>query len=165
VLRPATEVLIGIGFFGACIALWSPLPFEPREPIRGVLNVGGALLATTGLGLVVWGRSTLGELYGVSSITGARLHADHRLVTHGPFAFVRHPMYLGFEVAALGGLLLYRTWTTAFLTITSLGLVARALREDELLRVEFGQEWEAYRRNVPGWVPRARSRRRDRSGA
>jgi len=123
-------------------------------------ELAGAVLAATGLGLVLWGRLTLGRLYGVSSTLGARLHADHRLITHGPFAHVRHPMYLGIETASFGGLLLYRTWTLVFLTVAFLGLMMRARREDELLRLEFGARWEAYRQQIPGWLPRRRRTKR-----
>jgi protein-S-isoprenylcysteine O-methyltransferase Ste14 len=162
VLKLRTEALIGVGFFGACIVLWRPLPLEPHGIIRSALDVVGAVLMVGGLGLTVWGRMTLGLLYGVSSAAGARLHADHRLIVHGPFSHVRHPMYLGIEMASTGGLLLYRTWTTVFLTVSFLGLVMRARREDELLRLEFGDQWEAYRQRVPGWLPRMRRRTRHR---
>ena len=46
----------------------------------------------------------------------------------------------------VGVLLVYRTWTTAFLTVAFLRLAPRARREDELLRLEFGARWEANRR-------------------
>lgn len=154
VLTGPIEALIGIGFFGVCVVLWRPLPLEPREALRVGVVVAGALLAFVGLGLVMWGRLTLGRLYGVSSTAGAKLHADHRLLTHGPFAYVRHPMYVGIQAAAVGGLLLYRTWTTVFVTVAFTALFLRARREDEALRLEFGDEWEAYQQRVPGWLPR-----------
>ena len=155
-LHPAVQGLIGIGFLGACVVLWQPLTLEPRASLRIALDAGGAVLMAGGLGLVTWGRMTLGPLYDASSAAGARLSAEHRLVVHGPFAHVRHPMYLGIEMASIGGLALYRTWTTVFLTAAFMGLVVRARREDELLRLEFGDEWETYREQVPGWFPRTR---------
>jgi protein-S-isoprenylcysteine O-methyltransferase len=163
VLRPWAEALIGVGFFGASIILWRPLPVEPRGILRAVAAVTGGVLAGSGLALVLWGRLALGSLYGVSSAVGARLHADHRLITHGPFAYVRHPMYLGIQLASLGGLLLCRTWTMVFLNVAFLGLIVRARREDDALRLEFGEEWEAYRSRVPGWLPGQPRRRHRRS--
>lgn len=154
VLRPSVEAAIGVGFFGVCIVLWRALPLRPGGGLLVVVDVGGALLVMAGLSLVLWGRLALGRFYGVSSATGARLLSGHRLITHGPFAHVRHPMYVGIEVAAVGGLLLYRTWTMVFLTIAFVGLAVRAHREDEVLRLEFGDQWEAYRQQVPGWLPR-----------
>jgi len=97
---------------------------------------------------------TLGQMYRPASALGVQLSAGHRLVTHGPFALVRHPLYLGFQLAAFSGLLLFRTWTLAFVAVNLLALVIRARREEEALAAEFGDEWEAYVRRVPGWLPR-----------
>jgi protein-S-isoprenylcysteine O-methyltransferase Ste14 len=163
VLRPLAEALIGVGFFGVCVLLWRPLPIEPSDLARMGSDVAGAALGMAGLALVLWGRLTLGRLYGVSSTSAARLYADHRLITHGPFAHVRHPMYLGMEMASFGGLFLYRTWTAVFLCVAFLALVIRARREDELLELEFGDKWKAYRKWVPGWLPWKGRIKQDRS--
>jgi Cu+-exporting ATPase len=95
-------------------------------------------------------------MYKVSSGFGVQLNVRHRLVTHGPFALVRHPMYLGLQVAAVGGLLLYRTWTFVFVTANFLALAIRAKREEQALAIEFGDQWNAYARRVPAWIPRFR---------
>lgn len=154
VLRGPVEALIGLAILIVGVLLWRPLPLEPPELQRPWWSLVGALLAIAGLALVLWGRLTLGDLYDVSSVAGARLRSSHRLIESGPFAYVRHPMYVGVEAAAIGGLMLYRTWSLAFLAVAFVGLVLRAAREDELLRLEFGEEWEAYRRRVPAWLPR-----------
>lgn len=147
-------VVIGAIYLAACVVLWRP--FLPRQSrlARGVALAVGALLYFPGIGLVLWGRQALGEMYNVSSAFGAELFVDHRLVISGPFAIVRHPMYLGAMLAALGGVLIYRTWTLVFMAAHLLVLVIRARREDEALAAEFGEEWQAYRRRVPAWIPR-----------
>jgi len=147
-------LLIGVFYFGFCLVIWRPLPLALSLPARIAALVLGTLLYFPGLALVLWGRLALGRLYDVSSGFGAQLYANHRLVTHGPFAFVRHPMYLGLLVAALGGLLIYRVWTLVFLVVNFLGLVFRARREEQILAIEFGEQWEAYCQRVPGWIPR-----------
>jgi protein-S-isoprenylcysteine O-methyltransferase Ste14 len=114
----------------------------------------GVVLYFPGLAFVLWGRLTLGRLYNVSTSLGAPLYTDHRLITHGPFAIVRHPMYLGIGAAAVGGLMIYRTWTLVFLAVNFLGLAVRARREEQALVAEFGEEWRAYCRRVPAWIPR-----------
>ena len=153
-LRLPAYLLVSVGFFGACALLWRRLPLSLSEPARSVTLVLGVMLYFPGLALYLWARSTLGEMYNVSSSMGVQLYADHRLITHGPFAIVRHPMYLGITLAALGGLLVYRTWTFAFIVISFLGLALRAQREEQALAAEFGEEWEAYCQQVPGWIPR-----------
>ena len=85
------------------------------------------------------GVRTLGEMYKPASALGVKLNVGHKLVTHGPFAFVRHPLYLGLQMAAFGGLLIFRTWTLAFVAVNFLALVIRAWREEQALATEFSE--------------------------
>jgi protein-S-isoprenylcysteine O-methyltransferase Ste14 len=142
-------------YFGLCYALWRPLPWAPSPAARAVALALGAILFFPGVGLVLWGRLTLGEAYNASLSSGAQLLSGQPLITRGPFALVRHPMYLGINLVAIGGLLLYRTWTFAF-GLTLVALIIRARLEEEVLAVEFGEQWEEYRRRVPSWIPRLR---------
>ena len=116
----------------------------------------GALFYFPGLALTLWGRLALGRMYFVSTTGGAQLFADHQLVTHGPYAWVRHPMYLGLALVSLGGLLLYQTWTWVLVALNLPVFVARARREEAALHAEFGVLWEAYCRSVPAWYPALR---------
>lgn len=159
-LSAPLQVLFGALWIGLCFILWRPVPVTLAMPARiGALGLG-ALLYFLGLALYLWGVGTLGEMYRASSGFGVRLDAQHRLVTQGPFALVRHPLYLGLQVAAVGGLLLYRTWTFVFVTVNFLGLAIRAEREEQALAMEFGERWNAYVRRVPAWIPRFRRKAR-----
>jgi protein-S-isoprenylcysteine O-methyltransferase Ste14 len=138
-------------FFGACILIRIPLPGAPWPDALALL---GGLLCFPGLGFVLWGRLALGSMYFVSTGFGAQLFAGHRLITGGPYAIVRHPMYSGLILAACGSLLLYQTRTGAFLVVYALSVIRRARREEEVLAKTFGAEWEEYRRRVPMLFPR-----------
>ena len=155
-LRGPVYLLIGIPFFAVAALLWRPLPLALSPSLQALALALGALLYFPGLGLALWGRLALGEMYNVSMSVGVQLNAGHRLVASGPYAIVRHPMYAGIIMVAWGGLLLYRTWTYVFVAFIFLGLAVRARREEQALAAEFGPEWEAYCRRVPGWVPRFR---------
>jgi len=155
-LRWPVYLLIGVPFFTAAALLWRPLPLTLSPLLRALALVLGTVLYFPGLGLAFWGRLVLGEMYNVSMSVGVQLNAGHRLLTTGPYAIIRHPMYAGIIVAAWGGLLLYRTWTCVFAALVFLGLAVRAHREEQALAAEFGSEWEAYCRRVPGWIPRIR---------
>ena len=137
--------------------LWKPIPIVLSPAARIVALALGALLLFPGLALVLWGRLVLGKMYNVSSALGAQLYADQQLITHGPYAIVRNPMYVGIIAATLGGLLIYRTWSLVF-ALTFFGLVIRARREEQVLAAEFGQQWADYCQQVPGWIPRFRKR-------
>ena len=156
-LRLPTYVIISIGYFGLWYILWHPVPLALSIPARAAALVLGALLLFPGLALVLWGRLVLGKMYNVSSALGAQLYADQQLITHGPYAIVRNPMYVGIIAATLGGLLIYRTWSLVF-ALTFFGLVIRARREEQVLAAEFGQQWADYCQQVPGWIPYFRKR-------
>ena len=97
-------------------------------------------------------------MYFVSTSFGAQLYADHQLVTHGPFAIVRHPMYVGLISAAFGSLLIYQTWTTVAFAVFAPFVLRRARREEQALAAEFGDQWLTYSRRVPAFFPRLRQR-------
>lgn len=131
--------------------LWRPIAGALSPGASLILSLAGALLYFPGLALVLWGRAALGEMYDVSSSFGAQLFADHRLVTSGPYALMRHPMYVGAQMAIAGALLIFRTRAMAVMAMVIPVVWMRALREEEALAVEFGPRWTHYTRSVPFW--------------
>lgn len=146
-----TIVLVVVG-----ILLWRPVPPELSPTLALVFETGGLILYLPGVGLYLWGFVSLGPRFAVSSVAGADLLADHELETDGPYRWCRHPMYLGVLLAALGALLIFRTWAMVLFTPMSLSVVRRAEHEERLLREAYGERWEAYARRVPKWIPRLR---------
>jgi len=114
--KPTFYIIASLGFFGVCYLLWRPILPNLSPPARVMALILGALLYFTGLALIIWGRLALGRQYFVSTSQAAQLFIDHQLVTHGPFALVRHPMYLGILLTGLGGILIYRTYSWKFLS-------------------------------------------------
>ncbi len=147
----ATAFYLGLGYMG-----WIPLPWEVSAQTRTVMLSTGALLYFPGMSLVLWGRLALGKNYFVSTALGAQLFAGHQLITNGPFAIVRHPMYAGLILAAFGSLLIYPTWTTLLFACFSPLITVRAWREEATLAEEFGEEWREYCKHVPAFFPRRR---------
>ena len=81
-----------------------------------------------------------------------------RLVVVGPYRYVRNPMYEAVLAIILGQALLFASVGTllwAVLVLAAVGLFVHFYEEPTLL-LEYGSEYEEYRRNVRGWVPRAR---------
>ena len=144
----ATALFLGLGWMG-----WISLPVTLLPRMQAWMLGMGCLLYFPGLALVLWGRTALGKNYFVSTGFGAQLFAGHRLVTDGPYAFVRHPMYTGLFLAALGSLLIYWTWTTLLLACFAPFTALRARREEQVLAVEFGEQWWAYARRTGKFFP------------
>lgn len=156
--QPRFYLFASTGYLALCWRLWRPMPVALSRQLRHFALMVGSLLYFGGLALVLWGRLELGRMYNVSSSFGAQLYTQHRLVTSGPFAYVRHPMYLGILLTALGGIAVYRTWTFLFLLTHFPALRVRARHEEQALAAAFGAEWAAYCRQVPGWLPRCKER-------
>lgn len=146
-------------FFGIAYIGWSPIPLTISPSTRIAMLIVGFLLYFPGMAILLWGRLTLGRNYFVSTGFGAQLFKGHQLVTSGPFAIVRHPMYVGLILAALGSLLIYTTWTTVYFACFAPLILVRARREETALSAEFGEQWEEYCKHVPAYVPRLRKER------
>lgn len=154
ILRTPHLIISSILFFILAYLIWLPLPVHMAVALQVTLTLLGALILFASIGLYLWGLITLGENFNFASGFGVRLQKTHRLVKNGPYAHIRHPMYLGVILACWGGLLLYRTWTMLVFAILMFGLVNRARTEDAALKQAFGVEWDAYRQTVPAWLPR-----------
>ncbi len=147
-------------FFGICFLGWSPLPLPVSDEVRTWLLAVGCALYFPGMSFVLWGRLALGKNYFVSTGLGAQVFAGQHLITDGPYALVRHPMYAGLMAAAAGSLLIYATWTTLLFACCAPFMVFRARREEDVLASEFGAQWQAYCRRVPAFLPRLRKENR-----
>lgn len=90
--------------------------------------------------------------------TPAPAAPTERLVVGGLYRFVRNPMYLAVSGAILGqALLLGRPVLLVYgALITAVNATFVRLYEEPTLRRQFGADYDAYRRAVPGWLPRRR---------
>jgi protein-S-isoprenylcysteine O-methyltransferase Ste14 len=153
-LRPAYLLVATALFVGVGVLLWRPLPLVLSKTVRIWLLIGGSLLYFGGLVLYVAGMRFLGGMFAPSTGFGVRVQAPRHLVTSGPYARMRHPMYVGVIALAVGSCLLYRTWASLLFAVSMFGLVVRGRREDTVLASEFGDEWSAYAACVRAWMPR-----------
>lgn len=156
---PAYYLLTTALFLTLSAIFWKPLPMTLTSEFRLLALIVGVLFYFPGLAFLLWGRLTLAKMYFVSTAFGAQLFAKHQLVTRGPFALVRHPMYLGLIASSVGSLFLYQTWTTVAFAIFAPFILFRSHREEQALAAEFGEEWLAYSRCVPPFFPRFTKRK------
>ncbi len=79
----------------------------------------------------------------------------HELATTGIYSYVRHPQYDGFILVMLGFLVQWPTLLTlAMFPVLVFMYVRLARSEEKQALAEFGPQYEAYMREVPGFVPR-----------
>jgi protein-S-isoprenylcysteine O-methyltransferase Ste14 len=115
------------------------------------LALGGCLLAIVGVGLVAASRHALGAAWSLVP----KASAETGLVTAGPYRIVRHPIYLGLIVMAIGQTVAFGSWAAAAVVV--LGLVPtfawRAVAEERLLCETFGERYADYRARTKLIVP------------
>lgn len=155
---------------------------DPRsDEVRAlVFKNRGALLTVPAIALALFGKPSAfsvtvglplalaGELIrcwavGYSGVTtrGDKVEAPE-LVTGGPYAYVRNPLYVGNFVTALGFAIAFlgknSAGERAGLLAASLGTMAAVYatiipHEEEFLRSQFGAAFDRYRQQVPPLVP------------
>jgi protein-S-isoprenylcysteine O-methyltransferase Ste14/membrane protease YdiL (CAAX protease family) len=87
---------------------------------------------------------------------GARVADDHVLVTTGPFALVRHPIYVGLFLLLLASGLAWSTPEAMVIAVWLFGWAThvRATREEKLLSSALGTAYAVYAARVPRFMPR-----------
>jgi protein-S-isoprenylcysteine O-methyltransferase Ste14 len=127
-------------FLRATIFLNAYVPLAIRIPVGAILLVLSALLA----------RASLGIIFGET-------RKEPHVVRKGVFAAVRHPMYLSEILLYLGLLLISLSLAAGAVWLAAIGFLHYVSRaEEKLLLARFGDEYAAYMREVPMWVPRLR---------
>jgi protein-S-isoprenylcysteine O-methyltransferase Ste14 len=119
-------------------------------PAPDWLRWAGFGLGLASVGLFAWTHASLGRFWS----SYLQLRAGHRLITHGPYARTRHPMYsaiLGW-IMALG--LVAANWTPfAFATLGALTFLFRIQREEKMMLEQFGDEYRAYMERTGRLLP------------
>ena len=82
----------------------------------------------------------------------------HQLVTGGPYAWVRHPLYTNGLALFLGLALMQASWFGFLATLVALVGISVVVipREEQALEARFGAQFRAYRARTGRLVPRLR---------
>jgi protein-S-isoprenylcysteine O-methyltransferase Ste14 len=110
----------------------------------------GAVITVAGLLFSVWARRHIGANWS-RSVT---IKENHELITSGPYALVRHPIYTGLLTALLGSaiaLTQFRGLIAFALFFISLWYKLRL--EEKWMRAQFGETYISYSRRVAALVP------------
>jgi protein-S-isoprenylcysteine O-methyltransferase Ste14 len=109
----------------------------------------GTLLVGLGLGLAIFARVYLGRNWGMPM---SRKESPE-LVTGGPYAFVRHPIYSGIILAMLGTAIgLTVIWVLPLVLFLPY-FIYSARREEQFMCRQFGETYRAYMRRTKMLVP------------
>lgn len=123
--------------------LWSTLLGEKGDPHVGTLHILSYLLIGYGFFLLA---SAWQVLYSARH--------QNRLAVSGPYAHIRHPQYVAFDLIMLGFLLQWPTLLTLLMFPVLLVMYRRlAITEEQEMARRFGVEYETYIKRTPRFFP------------
>jgi len=150
-----TAILIPL--FVAAIILYilaPPWMVWARMPIPPILQWFGVAIALGSNALFIWVHRTLDRQWSLS----LRIKNEHKLITSGPYQYVRHPMYTALGIYTLGMILISADILLLIFLAISLGYnIHRVDREELMLIEEFGDAYRNYMKNTGRFLPHLRS--------
>ena len=153
-LIAASRNLFGIPFLIAVFIymispqwmMWSVLPL----PIW--LRWIGAGLGVLSVLLFLWTHRALG-----SNFSGTlHIKKNHTLITHGPYRWVRHPLYTAILMMFIAFFFLSANWFIGLLGVLTITLimVSRTKKEEKMMIEKFRDEYGAYMKRTGRFLPR-----------
>jgi protein-S-isoprenylcysteine O-methyltransferase Ste14 len=120
-------------------------------PFRPAQALAGAIVALAALAMFHLTHRALGRNWSVS----LEVRERHKLVTHGVYRHVRHPMYAAFWLWAVAQALLLPNWIAGLSGLIGFGTLyaLRVGREETLMVEAFGDDYRAYMSRTARLIP------------
>jgi protein-S-isoprenylcysteine O-methyltransferase Ste14 len=123
-------------------------PFLPDQPWIAWL---GSALCAAGVLFAIWARRTIGKDWSAE----VQIKESHQLIRSGPYAHIRHPIYTGILLGALGTALAVGKYRGLLAVVMLLiGFTRKARKEEAFLATEFGPAFDEHRRHTGFFLPR-----------
>ncbi len=120
-------------------------------PFNGWLRWVGIILGVCSFVLYAWAQAVLGKAWSPH----LQMRQQHHLVTSGPYACIRHPIYTAYLVFMTGIALLTANWFFACLLAVSIIVFALRIPKEEIMLIEaFGAKYAEYMQRTGGLLPR-----------
>lgn len=142
-------ILLTAGIAAYLLGEWvTPLSLLPSA-YAPVLSAFGWLLVIGGLGLDIFALVTLRR----NDTTISPIHGSAKLVTSGPYAISRNPIYLGNTLILIGlGFALNNFWFPVLAIVAAYAVTRlQILPEERHLAMRFGRAWRQYSKRVSRW--------------
>lgn len=145
-------ILAWIGFFVPLIWIASAAISFAEYPLCASPLVAGVVCFVAGLWLFYRSHVDLGANWSIT----LEVREQHRLITHGVYRHIRHPMYLALLVYSVGQTLVLPNWVAgpSYLVAFAILFAFRVGAEERMMLEQFGDEYAAYmaqtKRLIPG---------------
>jgi len=151
-LETGILVLVWVGFFVPLIWVASPAFWFAEYPLRTGPLVAGVICFVIGLWLFYRSHADLGTNWSIS----LDVREGHRLITHGVYREVRHPMYSSLALYSVGLALVIPNWVAGLSNLVAFAilLALRVGAEERMMAQQFGKEYVAYAARTKRLLPR-----------
>ncbi len=113
-------------------------------------NKIGALLFAFSLVFRIWAHTVIDRSYSPT----LEVRDDHRLVKHGPYKYIRHPIYTGTIIAVIAILIFTSSIVGFVLSLLSIPLLEHRIKNEEMMLIEeYGDEYREYQESTWKLVP------------
>jgi protein-S-isoprenylcysteine O-methyltransferase Ste14 len=148
-LRYTIPILFGGFLLAKGHRLSDPLDYRVIPHVEA-LAWSGVVLCIAGLAFCIWARFTLGRNWsGVVTLKGG-----HELITSGPYALVRHPIYTGLLTMFVGTVIVLGHVAGIIAMPFVFGSLWIKLRyEEKLMLKQFPNEYAGYQQRVKRLIP------------
>ena len=109
----------------------------------------GAVLTAVGVAVAIWARLYIGRNWSPRPA----MKEKHELVTGGPYAFVRHPIYSGILLATLGTALTGTAFGAILLVFMGAVFLSRVGREERIMLDLFPGAYPSYQSRTKRLIP------------
>ena len=155
-IEPAASRIMRVFIFLVAIALLLPFRIPLPWLYLQLWPVGywpfwlGAAVTIAGLLFAVWAREHLGSNWS-RSVT---IKQGHELITTGPYAVVRHPIYTGILTGLLGtAIALSQVRGFIAFVLFFLAFWMKLRMEEQWMRSQFGETYASYAHQTAALVP------------
>jgi protein-S-isoprenylcysteine O-methyltransferase Ste14 len=137
-----TTWIVSVSFITNIVVPILQYRYTSPPPAIGWVNWLGLFAFIAGSALRLWSFHVAGGAFKAQIEVGEK----QRLATTGPYAWVRHPSYLGVIIAYAGiaGTFSSTLGLIALLVLVMPALIIRLLKEEKILAAHFGEEWQRY---------------------
>jgi protein-S-isoprenylcysteine O-methyltransferase Ste14 len=151
-LETGILVLAWVGFFVPLIWVASPAFWFAEYPLRTVPLLAGVICLVMGLWLFYRSHADLGTNWSLS----LEVREGHRLITHGVYREVRHPMYSALALYSVGQALVIPNWVAGLSNLVAFAVLfaLRVGAEERMMAQQFGNEYAAYTARTKRLLPR-----------
>lgn len=135
--------------FSSIVSSPEVLPLSIQLPSLAFMQILGLAMTGMGYSLFIWSVIARGRY-----ATSWEMRGNHRLVTWGPYRYVRHPSYFGYFLMFLGFITLWPNIVTLIPLAAIPGYIKVTVQEEKLLEQRFGDEYREYQRRTGRFIPK-----------